>query len=211
MRLGKKLFVLAFCLFCSQTALAASVTILSQQSFWNYNVTATDFGANGLASVDYAGFLSEYTGTSTGQAGFGNTTPPAGGATNTNWSVFDDLALQTTVNLSGNVIGDVTLNVAIDNGAKVFINGVDVFFRDAGGYTSIWEYTATISGSLFNAGLNTISVLTSDYGGLTFFDMQLVADDGIGPPSAIPVPAAVWLFSTALIGLAGFRKRRKAA
>ncbi len=30
-------------------------------------------------------------------------------------------------------------------------------------------------------------------------------------PSAVPVPAAVWLFGTALIGLLGFGKRRKAA
>ena len=30
-------------------------------------------------------------------------------------------------------------------------------------------------------------------------------------PSAVPVPAAVWLFGTALIGLIGFGKRRKAA
>ena len=31
------------------------------------------------------------------------------------------------------------------------------------------------------------------------------------PPSAVPVPAAVWLFGTALIGLIGFGKRRKTA
>jgi hypothetical protein len=31
------------------------------------------------------------------------------------------------------------------------------------------------------------------------------------PPSAVPVPAAVWLFGTTLIGLVGFGKRRKAA
>ena len=30
-------------------------------------------------------------------------------------------------------------------------------------------------------------------------------------PSEVPVPAAVWLFGTALIGLVGFSKRRKAA
>ena len=29
------------------------------------------------------------------------------------------------------------------------------------------------------------------------------------PPSPVPVPAAVWLFGTALIGLVGFNKRRK--
>ena len=211
MKLTGNFFVLAVFLIFGQTVSAAPVTILSQQSFWDYNVTGTNFGPNGLASVDYAGFLAEYTGASNGQAGFGNTTPPAGGATNTAWNVGDDLALQTTTTLSGNVIGDVTLNVAIDNGAKVFINGTDVFFADAGGYTTIWEYTTTISGSLFNAGLNTISVLASDYGGLTFFDMQLVAEDGIGPPSAVPVPAAVWLFGTALFGLVGFSKRRNLA
>ena len=32
-----------------------------------------------------------------------------------------------------------------------------------------------------------------------------------GTPSAIPLPPAVWLFCTALIGLVGFSKRRKAA
>ncbi len=31
------------------------------------------------------------------------------------------------------------------------------------------------------------------------------------PVSAVPVPAAVWLFGTALVGLIGFGKRRKAA
>ena len=37
---------------------------------------------------------------------------------------------------------------------------------------------------------------------------------GVGinePPPAVPVPAAVWLFGTALIGLIGFGKRRKMA
>ena len=31
------------------------------------------------------------------------------------------------------------------------------------------------------------------------------------PPNPIPVPAAIWLFGTALIGLVGFDKRRKSA
>jgi hypothetical protein len=35
--------------------------------------------------------------------------------------------------------------------------------------------------------------------------------DWVLRPSAVPVPAAVWLFGTALIGLLGFGKRRKAA
>ena len=43
-----------------------------------------------------------------------------------------------------------------------------------------------------------------------------IVDNGINqcdllPPPPVPVPAVVWLFSTALIGLLGFSKRRKAA
>ena len=64
---------------------AVPFTILDQQSFWDYNVTATNYGAGGLASETYSDFLLEYTGVSNGQAGFGNTTPPVGGATNTNF------------------------------------------------------------------------------------------------------------------------------
>ena len=210
MRLARDFCVLAVFMIFSQAASAAPVTILSQQSFWDYNVTATDYGNGGLAGVNYAGFLAEYTGALNGQAGFGNTAPPPGGATNTTWNVNDDLALQTTATLLGDVIGNVTLNLAVDNGAKVFINGVDVFFADAGGYTNIWEYTASISGGLFNVGLNTISVMVSDYGGLTFFDMELVAEEGIRTPNAVPVPAAMWLFGSALVGLMGFGRRRKA-
>ena len=33
----------------------------------------------------------------------------------------------------------------------------------------------------------------------------------VTPVSAVPVPAAIWLFGTALVGLVGFNKRRKAA
>jgi hypothetical protein len=35
--------------------------------------------------------------------------------------------------------------------------------------------------------------------------------DGIDPPAAVPVPAAVWLFGSGLIGLAGIARRRRKA
>ena len=34
-------------------------------------------------------------------------------------------------------------------------------------------------------------------------------DADFTPPSAVPVPAAVWLFGTALIGFVGMSRRRK--
>ena len=52
---------------------------------------------------------------------------------------------------------------------------------------------------------------TSDCGSVTGF-RGLESGSVIGTPvSPVPVPAAVWLFGTALIGLVGFSKRRKAA
>ena len=206
MKLFKFLLFTSLLLTCSQVSLA-SVTILEQQSVWNYNVTPTNFGQNGLASVDYAGFQSEYVGNLVGQAAFGNATVP-GFPPNTAWTVGTDLALQQIVNIGGTVNGDVTLNLAVDNGAKVFVNGTEVFFADAGGFTSIWEYSQSVAGNLFLVGMNEISVLTSDYGGLTYFDMELVAADGITP---IPVPAAAWLFGSALLGLVGYSRKKSTA
>jgi hypothetical protein len=60
----------------------------------------------------------------------------------------------------------------------------------------IWFFENTSGGTLtVELGDN-----TNDYSHWTEY----------GPVSAVPVPAAVWLFGTALIGLVGFGKRRKA-
>ena len=200
-------FILGVLTLVSGMASAGPITIISQQGFWDYNVTSTNIDHTIFPSYDFSDFTSNYTGALNGKAGFGNRTPPAGGATNTIWTAGTDLALQTTATLAGNVIGDVTLSLATDNGAIVFINGTEVFSEMAEGYTNIWEYTATVSGGLFNAGANTISVLAEDHGGATFFDMQLVAEGGIS--SAVPEPSIIALFGLGILGL-GFARRRKA-
>lgn len=41
---------------------------------------------------------------------------------------------------------------------------------------------------------------------ITFYD----TDDGSGPPGEIPVPAAAWLFGSALLGLFGVARRKRA-
>jgi hypothetical protein len=54
--------------------------------------------------------------------------------------------------------------------------------------------------TLVNLGGDTLSFLVAS-----------ISEATVTAPSAVPVPAAVWLFGTALIGLIGFDKRRKAA
>jgi hypothetical protein len=63
--------------------------------------------------------------------------------------------------------------------------------------------TGTIGFELMDADANTISAFVDSYG-------QIAATAPTGPPvSAVPVPAAVWLFGSGLIGLIGVARRKK--
>jgi hypothetical protein len=66
--------------------------------------------------------------------------------------------------------------------------------------------------SINDSGISNSSDLDSLDCAITLVTAAEIAGDTI-PDSvpAVPVPAAVWLFGTALIGLVGFSKRRKAA
>ncbi len=191
-------------LIVSGLAQAMPVEIVTQQDTWNYNTTTVDL-FSGFTSLGFSDFTDNYTGANTGQAAFGNSSSGVP-APNTTWAANTDLTLQTTATLSGSIIGDVTLNLAVDNGAIVFINGTKVFAESAGGFTSIWEYTQLIDGSLFNVGLNTISVMAEDHGGATYFDMQLIALDGVS--AAVSEPSTLALLGLGLIG-AGLGKRKR--
>ena len=59
-----------------------------------------------------------------------------------------------------------------------------------------------------------IDPLTGDFLFSTFGgDNTVIRVDGfvVPPPAVVPVPAAIWLFGTALVGLIGFNRRRKSA
>ena len=107
-------------------------------------------------------------------------------------------------------------------GAGGFDGMYNVYTIDlAGFFADLADGSALISLALAGPGLQTCTfdlicpgapvVSDTPFNGanLIFSTLTIETLDSTIPP--VPLPAAVWLFGTALIGLAGFGKRRKAA
>ncbi len=190
--------------------MAGPITIVSQQDTWNYNQTVpgNNFGVN--PTLTYGQFTSGYTGTSTGQAAFGNTNHFTVPNYSTYWAASSTLFLRKQVNIAGSVVGNAILNIALDNGATVFINGNKVFEQNAEGFTTAppnysWEYpNQAVLGSYFINGLNEIAVIANDWGGGTYFDMELTATT-----AAVPEPGSLLLVMFAVMGLGVISIRRR--
>lgn len=116
----------------------------------------------------------------------------------------DDLWVRTTIDLTGYQLSTAAWNLGVDNGFKLYANGVLVQGANAEGYTFRWEYNGVfLPGTLVN-GVNVIAVALEDHGGLTAFDMQVTAD-------AVPEPASLLLFGTGAAVLARARRRSRKA
>src|SRR5262249_23499520 len=87
----------------------------------------------------------------------------------------DDVWLRTSLNLTGFDLSSVTWDLGVDNGYKLYANGVLVGSGNAEGYTYRWEYSGGFAGNLV-AGNNVIAVELEDHGGLTAFDMQITGN-----------------------------------
>ena len=76
----------------------------------------------------------------------------------------------------------------------------------------------TFTFDTLSIGTSSLDITVNALGGESFFDFELgrevasplAANLQSGSISVVPVPAAVWLFGTALIGLVGFGRLRKA-
>lgn len=180
---------------------AAIIDLVSQGSNWNYTRLSTDLWGS-WGSVNYGTFDFSSASWNNGNAAFGNTY-----LYSTYWAASTDLALQQAFNFSGTVNGDLTLNVAADNGFAIFLNGVQLAKANAEGFTNYWEYTYTVSAASLVQGVNRLEAFAEDHGGATYFDMRLFGD--VIPQTQVPEPASIVLLGLGLAGLAARRRGKR--
>jgi len=88
----------------------------------------------------------------------------------------DDLWVRSALDLSCVDLSTLTWNLGVDNGYKLYLNGVQVDSGNGEGYTNQWEYSGDFSSVTVNQGMNVIAVALEDHGGLTAFDMEVLGD-----------------------------------
>ncbi len=113
----------------------------------------------------------------------------------------DDLWVRLALDLTGYDLSTVLWELGVDNGFKLFLNGVMLASDNQEGYTHRWEYSGTLPGAI--PGLNVIALALEDHGVRTAFDMQITGD--LVP---VPEPGTMMLVGLGGLGLAARRKLR---
>jgi hypothetical protein len=138
------------------------------------------FGANWLAG--------NYTG---GTWSLGPVAIPSTWAVNTETAIVYTFGLASSSNLH--------IDLGVDNGLLVWLNGQYIFGAQAPGGSSLGEYDIDLSG--LAAGTYSLQILREDHGGATGFDISADAT------AAVPEPLTLSLFGIGLLSLGLIRRR----
>jgi hypothetical protein len=136
---------------------------------------------------------------------------------NSNWSFETSIPNSWTVGTEVAVIyqfdtleaTNVIASFGVDNGIFVWLDGDYIGGARRAGGVSLGEHTFNV-GDL-DAGTHFLQILLEDHGSTNGYAVEITADTFTpGPPPEIPIPAAIWLFGTGLLGLIGIARRKKA-
>jgi len=132
-----------------------------------------------------------------------------------------------TFDLAASILGDGTLTggslaiggtvaaLGFNSGTLLTGSLTDIGFNNAGGdpLEFLFLVTGGDAAGLYGS-LGGIILTGAGFGGswaTSFSSAPFASVSDVGTVGVVPVPAAIWLFGTALIGLVGLSKRRKAA
>ena len=127
------------------------------------------------------------------------------GVTAANVSNGYNYSYQRTFSLTPLSLSTVSLSGSwtIDDGGVLLLNGFLISSLGSGNWGSLTAFSVPSGSSFFNSGLNTLTVL------MTYSDNYLEGArlQGQITGSAVPLPAAVWLFVPGLLAVIAIRRR----
>lgn len=134
-----------------------------------------------------------------------------GDYTGGSWGVETNIPDTWTVNHESAVVydfvlgavSDIHIDLGVDNGIYVWLDGVYLFGAMRGGGSSIGEYDIDLAGVA--SGAHSLQILREDHGGGT--GMHISVDVTDAPVVTVSEPSSFALFSLGLIGLMRARKR----